>query len=391
MALYQRFARQLYRYINANMFKGPDDIYLTYYDASITYEDYNTLKSDWLTDNVIGFWEEYLEHELLSFYKTRIILLRPSMSFLLFQTPDPKTLGNALPDFNRASHIFLPINDCQNGMQAEGGTHWSLLLVSLADQVAFHYDSLPPGNITEAHAVTEKISIICEKPIKFMQMPDCPVQQNNNDCGVFVCMMMRYLLQHRLLQANSKEYITMALDGVPLDPAEARKEIVQIIHQLKRDRDRRRSYVTSSADPAAASRIFAKPHSIIARTQSSPAHRTPATASSTGSLASTRPRHSRVSLFTYFAICASVIVLIAAALAFYLPDINMTSLYHGYTHIQPPVCGEYCHKLDSALSSARSQLSPYLLQMHEQLNELHDFGREYFAKVYDAFSRLRRI
>lgn len=276
-------------------------------------------------------------------------------------------------------------------MQAEGGTHWSLLLVSLADQVAFHYDSLPPGNITEAHAVTEKISDICSKSIKFMQMPDCPVQQNNNDCGVFVCMMMRYLLQHRLLQANSKEYITMALDGVPLDPAEARKEMVQIIQQLKRNRDRRRSYVTSSADPAAASRIFAKPHSIIARTQSSPAHRTPATASSASSPASTRPRHSKVSLSTYFAICTSVIVLIAAALAFYLPDINVTFVYHGYTPIQPPVCGEYCHKLDFALSSARSQLSPYILQMHDQLNELHDFGREYFAKVYDAFSRLRRI
>ncbi|EFR02341.1 hypothetical protein MGYG_05339 [Nannizzia gypsea CBS 118893] len=363
------------------------------HDASVTYEDLNTLKSDWLTDNVIGFWEEFLEHEVLAMYKTRIILLRPSMSFLLFQTPDPKTLVSALPDFSRASHIFLPINDCRNGMQAEGGTHWSLLLVSLADQVAFHYDSLPPGNITEAHEVTEKISRLCNKSIKFMQMPDCPVQQNNNDCGVFVCMTMRYLLQHRLLQANSKEYITMSLDGVPLDPALARKEIVQIIQQFKRDNGRRRSYVTSSAEPVAASRVFAKPHSIIARTHASSAYHTsaPAPAPSTDSPSSTHPRHSRVSLFTCFFTCAFVIVFIAVSLPFYFPNINMASVYHGYTHIQPPVCGEYCHKLDSLLTSARSQLSPHLHQMHAQLNELHVHGKEHFAKAYDAFARLRRI
>ncbi|KAK2850637.1 hypothetical protein FQN49_005467 [Arthroderma sp. PD_2] len=255
--------------MDANLLKSPDEVYLTYHDTSLTYEDVHTLKDDWLTDNVIAFWEEYLEHDLLSKYDTRIILLRPSMSFLLFQTPDPHTLKSALPDFTNASHIFMPINDCRNVMEAEGGTHWSLLLVSLSDGLAFHYDSLPPGNATEANEVTAKISKLCDKPIKYVHMRDSPTQENSSDCGVFVCMTMRYLLRHRLLQANSAEYVTMALDGVPLHASTARKEMLQIIHRLKREGDRRRSYVTSHVTPivprsTVAPRSIITPHSRIA-------------------------------------------------------------------------------------------------------------------------------
>ncbi|KMU76669.1 Ulp1 protease family protein [Coccidioides immitis RMSCC 3703] len=100
---------------------SPDDTYVTYYDISLTNEDVDTLKNDWLTDNVIAFWEEYLEREVISHYQTtRIILLRPSMSYLLYQTPDPRSLRGALPEFSRASHIFLPINDCRSVTEAEG-------------------------------------------------------------------------------------------------------------------------------------------------------------------------------------------------------------------------------------------------------------------------------
>ncbi|KAJ5339602.1 hypothetical protein N7452_006330 [Penicillium brevicompactum] len=188
---------------------NPDDAYL-----SLTREDMQTLKNDWLTDNIISFWEEYLEHEFLTRYKSsNIILLRPSMSFMILQTPDPRTLREALPDFSRATHVFLPINDCRNVSQAEGGTHWSLLLISVVDRIAFHYDSLYQGNVWEADVVTRKFGYLLNMPIRFMHLNDSPQQDGGSDCGVFVCMNMRHLLMKRLLMASAHEKMAKIIEG----------------------------------------------------------------------------------------------------------------------------------------------------------------------------------
>lgn len=169
------------------------------------------------------------------------------MSFLLYQTPDPHTLKDALPDFTSATHIFLPINDCRNGMEAEGGSHWSLLLVSLLDGSAFHYDSLSPANNNEALEVTQKISTLVNREIRYINLDDSPAQENSSDCGVFVCMCMRYLLETRLLKAPSYEMVSMSLRGVEINASAGRREMVKILNRHKKKHDRRRSYVTTSS------------------------------------------------------------------------------------------------------------------------------------------------
>lgn len=184
----------------------------------------------------------YLEHEyLMKSDRTNIILLRPSMSFMLLQTPDPRTVREALPDFSKTTHVFLPVNDCRNVLQAEGGTHWSLLLVSIVDEVAFHYDSLPPGNQEEAYQITRKLSILLNKPIRFVQLNDSPVQENGSDCGVFVCLNMRYLLLKRLLIATGKEKVSMSLAGKKVDASAGRREILKIIEGFRKEGVKRRS------------------------------------------------------------------------------------------------------------------------------------------------------
>ncbi|KAL2360373.1 hypothetical protein RJZ56_006761 [Blastomyces dermatitidis] len=216
------------------------------FPSCVTNEDIYTLKTDWLTDNVIAFWEEYLEREFLVNYQSaNIVLLRPSMSFMLLQTPDPRTLRDVLPDFTKTSHIFLPINDCRNVNEAEGGTHWSLLLVSVVDGVAFHYDSLPPGNCDEALQATQKLSHLLNKQLRFINLDDSPVQENSSDCGVFVCLHMRHLLLKRLLMANSSEKISMSLRGMRVNANNGRKEIVRIIERFRKKGQRRRSYVST--------------------------------------------------------------------------------------------------------------------------------------------------
>lgn len=184
----------------------------------------------------------YLEHEYLIQYKTaHIVLLRPSMSFMLMQTPDPLTLKEALPNFSRTSHIFLPINDCRNPSIAEGGSHWSLLLVSILDGVAFHYDSLNPANRNEAGLATRKIGQLLGRQLQFIDLADSPQQENSSDCGVFVCIQMRHLLLKKLLMAHAKEKVSMSMGGKRVDALQGRKEMLRIIEGFRKEGERRRS------------------------------------------------------------------------------------------------------------------------------------------------------
>jgi len=222
---------------------APDDAYLSYYDIRLTKEDVDTLKNDWLTDNTIAFWEEYLEREkLCKFPSSHIVLLRPSMAFMLMQTPDPLSLKEALPNFTKTTHIFLPINDARNVSVAEGGSHWSLLLVSVIDGVAFHYDSMTPSNYNEARLATDKISQLLGRPLRFMNLEDTPQQDNSSDCGVFVCIQMRHLLLRRLLSANAREKVSMSMGGKLVDAPGGRKEMLKTIEDFRKEGERRRSH-----------------------------------------------------------------------------------------------------------------------------------------------------
>lgn len=243
---------------------------------TVTKEDVDTLKDDWLTDNVSSSGisgvhtrliytlrrqfpsgkskayihliadsakpTRYLEREHLSRYPTsHIILLRPSMAFMLMKTPNPLTLKDALPDFSRTTHIFLPINDAHNVSVAEGGSHWSLLLVSIIDGVAFHYDSLSASNWDSANNATGKLSMLLGRPLRFMNLEDSPQQENGSDCGVYVCIQMRHLLLKRLLSANSKEKISMSMGGKQVDANGGRKEMLRTIETFRKEGERRRS------------------------------------------------------------------------------------------------------------------------------------------------------
>lgn len=160
---------------------------------------------------------------------------------MLIQTPDPLTLKGALPDFTHTTHIFLPINDCRNVEIAEGGSHWSLLLVSVVDGVSFHYDSLNPANHDEGQMASYKLGLLLGKKLHFVDLTDSPQQENSSDCGVFVCIQMRHLLLKRLLLTDSRHKINMSMRGKTIDAAAARKEMLKIIEAYRKEGERRRS------------------------------------------------------------------------------------------------------------------------------------------------------
>ena len=184
----------------------------------------------------------WLEREILPKYpQARIILLRPSMTFLLMQAVDVKSIASALPSFQKVTHIFLPVNDSRDRERADGGSHWSLLLVSVIDGVAFHYDSLGGANFFEAQKCADRLGKVLGQPLRFHQMEDCPQQENSSDCGVFVCILMRHLLIKRLLNANANEKVSMSMANKVIDSHGGRKEMLKIIESLRKEGERRRS------------------------------------------------------------------------------------------------------------------------------------------------------
>ena len=217
-----------------------DTPYLSYYDVRVVKADINALKNDWLTDNVISFWQEYLEREFLIDYKnSKIVLLRPTMSFMLRMSQNPRDLKDALPDLTGVTHIFLPITDCTDPNAVEGGSHWSLLLVSVVDGVAFHYDSLSQMNEKDAWTILNKISKLLNVQLKFIQLGDTPQQENGSDCGVFVCLFMKHLLLKRLLMVRTNEKVSMSMGGKLIDAREGRKEMLRIIDDRRKEGIRR--------------------------------------------------------------------------------------------------------------------------------------------------------
>jgi sentrin-specific protease 8 len=163
------------------------------------------------------------------------------MTFLLAMTTDPESLREALPNFATTTHIFLPINDSTNVTEAECGSHWSLLLVSVLDGVSFHYDSLAPSNDVNARSTSAKLGILLGKKLEFMHMKDAPQQENGSDCGVFVCLLMRHLLLKRLLMADASKKISMSMREAHVNAADGRKSMLRTIDERRKEAELRRS------------------------------------------------------------------------------------------------------------------------------------------------------
>ncbi|CAK7199315.1 hypothetical protein SEUCBS139899_001991 [Sporothrix eucalyptigena] len=236
-----RCEKQHYRNTQLTLEQNASKTHLSYHAVTLTNEDVRVLRNGWLTDNNITFWEEYLEREVLPKYpQARIALLRATFAMVLM-AENIDTARKVLPDFRTTTHIFLPISDAKDFSRSESGSHWSLLLVSVIDGVAFHYDSMGMSNLREARNITARMAVLLGIPLRFRHIDDTPQQDNGNDCGVFVCVLMRFLLVKRLLNAHAREKVSMSLGGKMIDAQGGRKEMLRIIENLRREGERRRS------------------------------------------------------------------------------------------------------------------------------------------------------
>lgn len=178
------------------------------HNTSLYKQDLHTLKDqEWLNDNIITYVYNILEtYQLKPFYQkyslneNTILLLPPSLCYLVLVSTDPQSLISMFPEqFQKCKFLILPLND--------GGSHWSLSVISILDKTFYSFDSLTNLNIEENDLICSNFSIIISqlnKQAKYKLVRktlNTPQQLNDSDCGIFVICLTCFVISE-LIGAN---------------------------------------------------------------------------------------------------------------------------------------------------------------------------------------------
>lgn len=93
--------------------------------------------------------------------------------------------------------IVIPVNNSEDRVKTETGSHWSLLLYTKCDNKFFHYDSLDGVNNTSAKVIVGRLSnyLQIKTPAKLHKL-DGPIQTNGFDCGLHVILAAELIIQN---------------------------------------------------------------------------------------------------------------------------------------------------------------------------------------------------
>ena len=80
-----------------------------------------------------------------------------------------------------------------------------------------------------------------QQKLKVVDMESAPQQANSSDCGVFVCMIMRYLLLKKLLVKDRTEKVDLSMGRSTVNAVAGRKEMARTIEGFREEGKRRGS------------------------------------------------------------------------------------------------------------------------------------------------------
>ncbi|CAB0007954.1 unnamed protein product, partial [Nesidiocoris tenuis] len=201
------------------------------FGLNITREDLLTLReSNWLNDKIINFYMELIDQRSKQNHK-----LPTTFSFNTFLYVSLKAGGyTRVKNYTRKTDlfekdiIFIPIFKA---------AHWRLITIYIKLQKIEYLDSLGKDGtdilediknyLTEEHN-HKKGTPLDTTNWKFTQRTDIPLQQNNDDCGVFVCQYAKSLGSSEEIQIKHSQ-IPEALNH----PGAVRAKILNFAyHQL---------------------------------------------------------------------------------------------------------------------------------------------------------------
>lgn len=181
-------------------------IVLSYYDTLLRESDVDLLdEPQWVNDNIIWFWMQYLENELCASSSGSLAFVGPDVVQLV-------KLGAALNveqvlkslNLKQKELVLLPVNDCQE-FDLPGGCHWSLLVYNQARKIFEHYDSSKGHNHSHAKAVARALTpLLSPREVRVVES-DCLQQHNSFDCGLYV--------MYNLQQVCAKHIVPPESDG----------------------------------------------------------------------------------------------------------------------------------------------------------------------------------
>lgn len=143
--------------------------------------------------------------------------------------------------FQDAKYVFIPVTDNVDPTKA-GGSHWSLLLVGVAQKTAWYLDSLPTSGadkLTDARCYAKAIDQVFQCHFELVVAP-APKQVNGSDCGIHVCMETDVLLGR--LQVNEEKSdvsFDPSLATQTMNAAAYRESLQKLIHDMIQYRGRR--------------------------------------------------------------------------------------------------------------------------------------------------------
>eukprot|EP00930_Biecheleria_cincta_P096215 TRINITY_DN88093_c0_g1_i1.p1 TRINITY_DN88093_c0_g1~~TRINITY_DN88093_c0_g1_i1.p1 ORF type:complete len:617 (-),score=79.93 TRINITY_DN88093_c0_g1_i1:285-2135(-) len=159
--------------------------------------------AQWLNDASIsyGFDQLIQEQENKAALATDVLFLDPATSFWFACHEVATDLIEARSSFRMQDKLLVlcPVTDSENPNEADSGTHWSLLVCwrgsATADWRCAYYDSLTSQ--LRAVKALQKAASLAERllgrtvPVEF---GSCAQQTNSYDCGVYVLMFSRIIL-----------------------------------------------------------------------------------------------------------------------------------------------------------------------------------------------------
>ncbi|XP_057364928.1 sentrin-specific protease 8-like [Daphnia carinata] len=170
-----------------------DDVLLNYHNSLLRQSDVKLLQNaDWLNDQVIGFWFEYLENSTMD---NSVCLVCPEVTqFIKLGSPSDTPFFVDPLNLSQRALVLFPVNDSMF-LDHPGGSHWSLLVYAGLLKKYYHLDSLIGTNLGHAKKIANNLHLPNEEVVELK----CTQQENSYDCGVFVCSNAENVIRHHLV------------------------------------------------------------------------------------------------------------------------------------------------------------------------------------------------
>uniref|UniRef100_A0A061QKN6 Nedd8-specific protease 1-like n=1 Tax=Tetraselmis sp. GSL018 TaxID=582737 RepID=A0A061QKN6_9CHLO len=239
---------------------------LSYQDVLLRRADVELLReSEWLNDQIIAFYLEYLSQERLQ-GRPGVLFLPPTVAFLICNALSPAELMPMLEPLKipQRKVVLLPVNDNTSVERAEGGTHWSALVCCPEAAACIHFDSAAGSNRSAAQRLCRAVGPLLGLPPS--SAPSSPSrgpgalprshlalslpgrrlagaprlvearmaqQRNSHDCGVYTIAVAEAIAGTPDLESRSADGVREALERFPFpEPAGMRRGVRDLVARL---------------------------------------------------------------------------------------------------------------------------------------------------------------